>query len=269
MTSAYAREADRRVAETLAELRAKLAAASAEKSAPVVPEGQDTVTVAASERPERQLLPTPEVLAPLFPGGGLARGTVVAVDGARSVLVSMIAEVTAAGGYVAVIGLPHLSLHAAAEMGADLSHIATVGAPGPDPVEVAAVLLDGLDLVVVGLAGASVPPSRTRAVMARARAKGAAMLVTDGVFSGAHATLTAQVADYRHLPYRHLGHGRIAGLSLTVAATGRGMRRIETGLDVVSQRGRVRLVAATPGTAVGESTTPQPQVGSRSLSVAN
>ena len=251
MTSVDVREADKRVADTLAELRKKLATVSSTKAKPVVPQNQRTVTVAASEQVDKELLPIPVPLAQIMPGGGLARGSVVAVDGARSVLVAIIAEITAAGGYVAVVGQPHLSLHAAAEMGADLSHIAVVnGSPAQfDPVEVAAVLLDGLDLVVVGLGGVSVPPSRSRAVMARARAKGSTLMVTDGRWSGVQASLTAQVADYRHLPFRSVGHGRIAGLSLSVQARGRGARTTDTRIDVVHADDRVRLVAA-PAVAV-------------------
>lgn len=255
------------VEDTVAVLRARLAAASVGRARSVVPQNQQTVTVAASEQRAREQLPIPGVLADLMPGGGLARGSVVSVDGARSVLVAMIAAVTAAGGYVAVVGHPHLSLHAAAEMGADLSRIATVnGAPGFDPVEAAAVLLDGLDLVVVGLGGMSVPPSRSRAVMARARAKGAALVVTDGRWSGTQASLTAQVADYRHLPFRHLGHGRIAGMSLSVQVRGRGMRSTTTRLDVVHLDDRVQLVAARPEAASSTDHTAAQRV---SLSVAN
>ena len=53
-------------------------------------------------------------------------------------------------------------------MGADLSRLAVIPDPGADPVEVAAVLMDGMDLVVLGLGGRSVPPTRARAVTARA-----------------------------------------------------------------------------------------------------
>ncbi|MGU3292138.1 hypothetical protein [Williamsia sp. M5A3_1d] len=271
MTSVDVREADKRVADTLAELRKKLATVSSTKAKPVVPQNQRTVTVAASEQVDKELLPIPAPLAQIMPGGGLARGSVVAVDGARSVLVAIIAEITASGGYVAVIGLPHLSLHAVQEMGGDLSHVAVVaGQDNPvfDPVEVAAVLLDGLDLVVVGLGGVSVPPSRARAVMARARAKGSTLMVTDGRWSGVQATLTAQVADYRHLPFRASGHGRISGLSLSVQARGRGTRVTETRIDVVHADDRVRLVAARPVGAVAD-TAPVTATAGLTIAVAN
>ncbi|GAA2051022.1 hypothetical protein [Williamsia deligens] len=264
------------VHDTVAMLRARLATVSAERSVSVTPADQQSVTVVASQQRQREVLPVPEALAGVMPGGGVARGAVTAVDGARSLLVAIIASVTAAGGYVAVVGHPHLSLHAAAEMGADLSRIATVPGPsGPDrttssafdPVEVAAVLLDGLDLVVVGLGGISVPPSRSRAVMARARAKGSALIVTDGRWAGARASVTARVEDYRHTPFRHIGHGRIAGLSLTVHASDRGAPGTDTRVDVVHLDGRVQVVAAQPVESVASSG--RSASARSSLSVAN
>ena len=78
----------------------------------------------------------------------------------------MVAAVTAAGAMWPP-GLPGFGLLAAAEMGADPSRLAVIPDPGADPVETVAVLIDGMDLVVLGLAGCSVSPTRSRAVVAR------------------------------------------------------------------------------------------------------
>ena len=95
-----------------------------------------------------------------WPGssGGLPKGTVAVLSSARSLPVGMVAAVTGAGGHAAVVGLPEFGLLAAAEMGADLSRLAVIPDPGTDPVEVAAVLMDGMDLVVLGLAGVRCQP---------------------------------------------------------------------------------------------------------------
>ena len=77
-------------------------------------------------------------------------------------------------------------------MGADLSRLAVIPDPGADPVEVAAVLMDGMDLVVLGLGGRSVPATRARAVVARARQKGCTLLVTGGDWQGASAAAGGQ-----------------------------------------------------------------------------
>ncbi|RZL20783.1 MULTISPECIES: hypothetical protein [unclassified Rhodococcus (in: high G+C Gram-positive bacteria)] len=57
---------------------------------------------------------------------------------------------------------------------------ALISSPSETAIDAAAILLDELDLVVLGLAGADVPPTRARAVIARARTKGACLVVTEG-----------------------------------------------------------------------------------------
>ena len=184
--------------------------------------------VAASADPlteSESLLPLPESLAGLLPTS-LPRGTVAVATGARSLPLSMVAAVTAAGGHAAIVGQPDVGLLAAVEMGADLSRLAVIPDPGADPVEVAAVLMDGMDLVVLGLGGRSVTAGRARAVVARARQKGCTLLVTDGEWQGASARLEARVCGYevsgagrsgRPVP----GCGRISRVRLAMRACGR------------------------------------------------
>ncbi len=177
--------------------------------------------------PDR-LLPTPESLpeplAELLPDP-LPRGTVAVLRGARSLELGIVAAVTAGGGHAAIIGQPDIGLLAAAEMGADLSRIAVIPEPGADPVEVAAVLMDGMDLVVLGLGGRSVPPSRARAVVARARQRGCTLLVTDGDWQGASTRLEASVSGYEIAGARGgdaaPGCGRISRVRLAMRARGR------------------------------------------------
>ena len=56
--------------------------------------------------------------------------------------------------------------------------------------------MDGMDLVVLGLGGRSVPATRARAVVARARQKGCTLLVTGGDWQGASTRLEARVCGY-------------------------------------------------------------------------
>ena len=170
------------------------------------------------------MLPLPDSLAELLPGP-LPRGTVAVLSGARSLELSIVAAVTAQGGRVAFIGRPDVGLLAAVEMGADLSRVAVIPEPGADPVEVAAVLLDGMDLVLLGLGGRSVSTTRARAVVARARQRGCTLLVADGDWQGASARLDAYVSGYEvvgagcgaPLP----GCGRIGRVRLAMRARGR------------------------------------------------
>ena len=207
-------------ADQLEQLRHQMAAVSgkvgvhwrpAEHPAEVLPESES-------------LLPVPDSLAAQLPSG-LPRGTVAVLSGARSLPVSMVAAVTGGGGHVAVVGLPDFGLLAAAEMGADLSRLAMIPHPGTDPVEVAAVLMDGMDLVVLGLAGRSVPATRARAVVARARQRGCTLQVTGGQWQGASMQMDARVSGYEITGSRSgrpvAGCGRISGVRLSVRARGR------------------------------------------------
>ena len=136
----------------------------------------------------------------------------------------MVAAATAAGDHVAVVGQPDIGLLAAVEMGADLTRLALVPDAGTDPVEVAAVLLDGMNLVVLRLCGRSVSASRARAVTARARSKGCTLLVTDGDWQGASIRLTARVSGYEMAGPSVPGCGRISRVRLAVQAGGRAVR---------------------------------------------
>ena len=211
-------------AEQVEHLRRKIAAVSGK-----VGGGRRGPAPSADALPDSEsLLPVPESLAELSPASGrypqptpLPRGAVAVLSGARSLPLSMVAAVTAEGGHAAIVGQPDVGLLAAVEMGADLSRIAVIPEPGSDPVEVAAVLMDGMDLVVLGLGGRSVPPSRARAVVARARQKGCTLLVTDGDWHGASARLEAKVCGYEITGRGRPGFGRISKVRLAFSASGR------------------------------------------------
>lgn len=203
-------------AEQVEQLRRKMAAVAGK-----VGDGRRGAAPTSDPLPDSEtLLPMPEWLAGLFPAP-LPRGTVAVVSGARSLPLSMVAAVTAEGGYAAIVGQPDVGLLAAAEMGADLSRIALIAEPGADPVEVAAVLMDGMDLVVLGLGGRTVPATRARAVVARARQKGCTLLVTEGDWQGASVRMEARVCGYDITGHGRLGFGRISRVRLAMRAGGR------------------------------------------------
>jgi hypothetical protein len=113
-------------------------------------------------------------------------------------------------------------------MGADLSRLAVIPHPGADPVEVAAVLMDGMDLVVLALGGRTVPQTRARAVVARAHQKGCTLLITDGDWQGASIRLEARVCGYETTSSKP-GFGRISNVRLDICARGRRIRRVRAG----------------------------------------
>jgi hypothetical protein len=194
-------------AEQLEHLRRKMAGMSGKASGAAVSPWRAAASATHSSTPlpdSENLLPLPEMLAELL---------------------RLVAAVTAAGGHAAIVGQPDVGLLAAVEMGADLSRLAVIPDPGPDPVEVAAVLMDGLELVVLGLGGRSVPPTRARAVTARARQKGCTLLVAEGDWPGASAWLDARVCGYEMAGAGAgsptPGCGRISRVRLDMRARGR------------------------------------------------
>ena len=172
-------------------------------------------------------------------------------------LLAVIASVSGAGHQVGLVGMPNLNLGAVADLGGDLGRIATVPDPGVDPIEVAGVLLDGMDLVVLDLAGVAVPPSRTRVMMGRLRKQKTVLMVTGGSWPGAHLRLASEVVTYRHLPSADStdlatarpGVGRIGGMTLRVTVTERGHRHMVGEIQLRTHgfgAGRqVELVAST------------------------
>jgi hypothetical protein len=216
-------------AEQLEHLRRKIAAVSGK-----VGGGRRGAAPSTEQLPDAEsLLPMPESLGDVLPAP-LPRGTVAVLSGARSLSLSMVAAVTAKGGHAAIVGQPDVGLLAAVEMGADLSRIAVIPDPGGDPVEVAAVLMDGMDLVVLGLGGRSVPATRARAVVARARQKGCTLLVTNGDWQGASARLEARVCGYEITGPGRAGFGRISKVRLELSTSGRAARG-RSGLTSVAQ----------------------------------
>src|SRR5579884_2693153 len=121
-------------------------------------------------------LPVLPALAPVLPSG-LRRGAIVGVSGpgATSVALALLAGPSRAGSWVAVVGLPDLGVAAADEAGMDLSRLALVPHPGDRGPVVAATLVDGLDVVVVG-PGAGIGPADARRLAARTRQRGAVLV---------------------------------------------------------------------------------------------
>jgi hypothetical protein len=185
-------------AEQLEQLRRQMAAVSGKVGVTRPVTDVTNEVIPASE----SLLPVPELLAGVLPAG-LPRGAVAVTSGALSLPVSMAAAVTAGGGHVAVVGLPDFGL-------------------------LAAVLMDGMDLVVLGLAGRTVTATRARAVVARARQKGCTLLVARGDWQGATMRLDARVRGYEITAGRGdapvSGCGRISRVRLSVRAHGRAAR---------------------------------------------
>jgi hypothetical protein len=124
-----------------------------------------------------QRLPALPALADVLPGGGLRRGSVVAVEGpgSTSLLWALLAPATEAGSWAALVGLPAAGLLAAAGSGVALERLAVVAPPGRSWPTVLAALLDGFDVVVAS--PARVKATDARRLSARARERGTVVVL--------------------------------------------------------------------------------------------
>ncbi|GAA4286381.1 hypothetical protein [Georgenia daeguensis] len=161
-------------------------------------------------------LPVPQVLAPVFPGGALARGSVVQVSGSTSVLLALAAAAATDGAWCALAAMPDIGWRAAAGAGLALDRVAVVPAPGPDAAAVVGALTDGFDVLVVGRCPALGERDR-RSIAARVRTRGAVLLSTHD-WPGAHLVLRATRSGWEGLGQ---GWGHLVDQELTVRATGR------------------------------------------------
>ncbi|WP_072481969.1 hypothetical protein [Amycolatopsis australiensis] len=156
-------------------------------------------------------------LADLLPGGGLRRGTTVAVRGATSLALALAAAPTRDGSWAAVTGLPELGLAAAAELGVDLARLALVPHPGAELTGVLSALVDGFDVVVLGPVG--VQPELARRLAGRVRNRGTVLLAV-GRWPGADVELS--VSERRWHGLTQDGHGHLRAREVVATSRGRG-----------------------------------------------
>lgn len=105
----------------------------------------------------RHTLPVDAALTPLFPDGGLVRGTSVAlgttsgVGGATSLALTAAAASSRAGSWVAIVGIADVGLAALEGCGLDPDRVLVVPrVPSSSWAQVVAVLVAAVDVVVVG-----------------------------------------------------------------------------------------------------------------------
>lgn len=189
-----------------------------------------------------RVLPVLPVLAPLLPGGGLRRGSTVWVGGgpaASSLALALVADATSLGSWCAAVGWPSLGVAAAAELGVALERFPLVSSPPAAawPTIVAA-LLDAFD-VVLARPPARLALGRARRLSARARERGAVLVLvgdTASSIEGTDVRLSTAAAEWHGLGR---GHGHLAGRVVEVVAGGRGAasreRRVRVWLPSASE----------------------------------
>jgi hypothetical protein len=205
--------------------------------------GHVSTTLAALTRPTSssrdQLLPVLPALAPLFPRRGLQRGGVVTVGigdgsagaggggrgpaagaaGGGTTLGFALLAAASVASWCAAVGTADPGIVAWAELGVDLGHLVLVPCPGPRWAEAAAILFDGMDVVLVRPPG-PVRPGVARRLAARARERRGVLVVLGarGWPEGADVQLTVEAGAWLGV---EAGHGHLQGRRVEVVASGR------------------------------------------------
>lgn len=203
-----------------------------------------------------QLLPVLPALQPLFPDGGLRRGTTVVVRGAApagfgatSLALAAAVAASQAGSWCAAVGLPALGMVAAAGFGMALERFALVPYPGDQWPAVIAALIDAVDLILIGPARQT-RSTDARRLMARARERGVVMVMRGpGWPEPADLRLTVAPAGWLGLGP---GHGYLQSRPVEVTSTGRRAaswpRRVDlwlpSGVGMVAPRAAAEAVSA-------------------------
>ena len=168
-------------------------------------------------QPGEAVLPTLPPLRPLLPAGGLARGSVVAVDQYGMLCLALIAGASAAGAWCAVAGIPEFGVVAAAEAGIEPDRLLLVPDPGRRWPQVVATLLEGCEIVIVRPEAAPPAPVRRRVEAVLRRHAGVILAV--GEWAGAPLRLKVTRQNWAGLGD---GHGRLQACQADVIAQGRG-----------------------------------------------
>lgn len=214
-------------------------------------------------------VPAHEALAPLLPGGTLARGTIVSLPhrvappvggGCDYLSLALLAGATAGGSWVAAVNFPGFGIAAASGLGAALSRILLVDA-GERWLEAVNLLAGAVDMVLVP-APARASAEQQRRIGARVRVterqRGCVLLFT-GEWAGAHMWMRTERPQWGGLGD---GTGNLTGRRVTIVAGGRGANGQQREVDVMlpAADGSLRTAAEGSG-AFGEFGFEPPEAG--------
>ncbi|CAM5530917.1 putative protein OS=Leifsonia shinshuensis OX=150026 GN=F1C12_03830 PE=4 SV=1 [Leifsonia shinshuensis] len=166
-------------------------------------------------------LPTLPAIAELLPEGALIGGSAYQVRGSMTLLQAMLAGVSLAGGWCAVLGMPDFGAEAAAALGVDLERLILVPHPGERWWPALSTLVETVGAVAVRPLSAP-----TAGDLARLQGKlrtHETLLLVDGDWPASRATLSVR---RRRADGLGRGWGLLGAREMEVETTARGRSRV-------------------------------------------
>lgn len=202
-------------AERIDALRSRMSTmgAAVPKFEPSVEESAEQKQDSLAEK--QDIVAVPSAFSDLFPGDGLPRRAVTHLVEQPLVVVDFLAHITAQGGHAAVIGWKDLAYAGVIDSGGVCENIIAIPNPGTEPLNVAAVLCEGLDVVVYKGPEISLSPTRARPLLGKLRQGTAALVMVGTKVSSPALSVDAEITDYVGIG---AGSGRIRGVEMQVRA---------------------------------------------------
>lgn len=193
-----------------------------------------------SELPMREdVLPAPDSFSRFLPGAGLPRRAVALFQDQPLLIAESLAHVTSMGGHAAVVGWEDFSYAGVLDFGGVYENIIAVPHPGSEPLNVVAVLCEGLDLVIYRGPEIMLSPTRARPLLGKIRKGTAALMMVGTRVQSPALTVAAEITDYLGIGP---GRGRIKAVEMHIQVTARG--QVPTsGKVVISSFGSAELLA--------------------------
>lgn len=118
-----------------------------------------------------------------------------------------------------MIGWREFAYAGVVESGGVCENIIVIPDPGPQPLNVAAVLCEGLDLVVYHGAETTLSPTRARPLLGKLRRGTAALIMMGTGVPSPAVTVDARITNYLGIG---TGQGCIRGVEMRISITARG-----------------------------------------------
>ena len=186
-------------------------------------------------------LPAHPLIADLLPEGGLLPGETYSYSGSMSLLLALLAPVSQAGSWAAVVGMPTLGAEAAHAHGIALERLVLIPEPGTRWLAVTSAVAEVLPLVAVRPQSKAGDADISR-LSARLRDRGAVLLV-QGAWPQAHAMRSIEDPEWEGVGD---GYGCLTRREVSVTVSSRRTPRPRTARMLLPDMGGA--LASPPST---------------------